>query len=214
MMILNLTKSTFGTLFVMLILMSCAGTYTPLQPVYQKYSYDQPDTLNNVILAYRHNLLKDKYRLKELRKEVTVVAVKLTNNGDSTLRFGQHIQLADENGVPIELLDAITLYKTVKQTAATYWVYGLLLPLNIYRTETTYYGGTTTYVEVPIGAPIGGFLITYNFLRASTANGDFKNELYQYDLNGKNIKPGETVYGIVGMKKQVSKTLRLVVQNE
>jgi len=40
-------------------------------------------------------------------------------------------------------------------------------------------------------------------LAASTANKKFKQDLLDYNLLGKKIKPGETVYGLLGIRSKM-----------
>ncbi len=46
-------------------------------------------------------------------------------------------------------------------------------------------------------------------LGASLANKNFRNELEQYDLTNRNIRPGETVYGLVSLREPNVAPLRL-----
>ena len=49
-------------------------------------------------------------------------------------------------------------------------------------------------------------------IAASSANKNFKNELIQFDLNGKTIKQGETVYGLIGSNSNSYDSLKIKVQ--
>jgi hypothetical protein len=49
-------------------------------------------------------------------------------------------------------------------------------------------------------------------IAASSANKNFKNELLQFDLNGKTIKKGETIYGLIGVNSNSYDSIKIKMQ--
>ena len=72
----------------------------------------------------------------------------------------------------------------------------LLTPTQLYTGETNSNGETDTF---PIGLILGPGITAGNMIGAGTANTNFLNELEENYLYNKEIKAGETVYGIVGI---------------
>jgi hypothetical protein len=59
---------------------------------------------------------------------------------------------------------------------------------------------------------VGPGLAGGNMIAASSANKNLKNELMQFDLNGKTIKKGETVYGLIGSNSNSYESIKVKVQ--
>ena len=181
-----------------IMLTNCASSYHEIKPETIVYGSDNTD--KNVILEYKYDLLRKKYTKKELKKGVKLVAVKITNHSDRDLVFGKDIKLNYASGNEIYIYDNESVFKTLKQKPATYLLYLLLTPVNIFTTETNSYGGSEVTNTIPVGLILGPGLAGGNMIAASTANKKFKTEMLDYKITGTLIKKGETVYGLIGIE--------------
>jgi hypothetical protein len=160
--------------------------------------------------------LEKKYRKKEAKNDIKLIAVKITNNTENDLVFGKDFKLFYDNGNQVSLIETERLFKTVKQSPATYLWYLLLSPLQFYSgtTTTTHNGYTETKPanSFPVGLILGPGLAAGNMIAASSANKNFKNELMEFDINGKTIKKGETMYGLVGANSSSFDSIKIKMQ--
>jgi len=184
-----------------ILLNSCASGYKKIDPTTVNYSSKSIE--NNIALEYKYQLLEKKYKKKLSKNAIKLIAVKITNGTQKDIVFGQDFILSYENGKEVGIIDKEVLFKTIKQSPASYLWYLLLTPIQFYSgTETTtngYYTETKPANAFPIGLIVGPGLTATNMITASSANKKFKTELSEFDINGKTVKKGETVYGIVGI---------------
>lgn len=183
------------------VLTSCASGYRNIEPA--TLNYGSVDVAQDVTLQYQYEVLRKKYAKKEYKKFIRVVAVKITNNSDRDLIFGRDVDLKYTDGNKPRVLSQEKLFRELKQHPATHLFYLLLTPLNF--TVNT----TNSKSSTPIGLALGPGLAAGNLITASSANGKFKREIEAYDLTGKVIKKGETVYGIIGLDTNSSAALKL-----
>jgi len=92
-------------------------------------------------------------------------------------------------------------YGLIKQKVPFYLFYLLLTPTQLTVNEDSF----------PIGYVLGPGLAAGNMAVASTANSRLKKELTDFDLFGKTIKPGQTLYGLIGIPEGGFLPLRVVV---
>jgi hypothetical protein len=174
--------------------------------------------VNNIALEYKYDLLEKKYKKNETKKEVKLIAVKITNNSDKDIMFGRDFKFIYENNNDVHLMETEKLYKAIKQSPASYLWYLLLSPMQFYSGSTTTNNNgmveTKPANTFPIGLFLGPGLAGGNMLAASSANKNFKNELMQFDLLGKTIKPGETAYGLVGALSTNYDSIKIEVQDQ
>ncbi len=175
-----------------LLLSACASGYKPIRP--KNLTYSSSDSDKGIGFHYRYNVLAKKYASKEYKKNIRLIAVKLTNDTERNLVFGQDITLAYDNGDPLPVLEKQQVFKTIKQSVPTYLLYLLLTPLNLTITDNA----TSDTTTIPIGLAVGPGVTAGNMITAGSANKKFKQDLMQYDIQGKLINPGETVYGLIG----------------
>ena len=71
----------------------------------------------------------------------------------------------------------------------------------------------TSSNSFPIGLILGPALAGLNVGIAATANNHFRNELEEYNVLTKEIKPGETAYGLIGLQSRDVAPLRLMFNN-
>ncbi|WP_298954900.1 hypothetical protein [uncultured Nonlabens sp.] len=193
-------------LFVVIAsLTSCASGYKMIEP--EKINYVSTNVNDNVKLEYKYDLLDKKYAKKEVKKGVKLVAIKITNDSEKDIMFGRDAKLTYENGTEIYVMENSQVFKTLKQSPASYLWYLLLTPVNLYTTGSN--GEQTS--STPIGLIVGPGLAGGNMIAAGTANKKFKTEMLEYNINGTLIKKGETKYGLIGIKSDSFDSLKLKI---
>ncbi len=202
-------KICLGILSV-LILSSCASGYKEINP--KSLNYVSKNIENNVLLEYKYDLLDKKYKKKETKNEVRLIAVKITNNTDKDLVFGKDLQLIYEDKSALSILSNEKLYKELKQSPASYLWFLLLTPTEFNSTSTNSNGQIQKTSSTPIGYALGPGLTALNMIVASSANEKFKNELDTFDLNNKTVKKGETVYGLIGINSKGYDAIKVKLQ--
>ncbi len=206
---MRIIKITF--LFIAITsLTSCASGYKMIQP--KTINYVSTNETDNVKLEYKYDLLDKKYAKKEVKKGVKLVAIKITNNSEKDIMFGRDAKLTYENGSEIYVMENEKVFKTLKQSPASYLWYLLLTPVNFYTTETNSNGFQENTSSTPIGLVLGPGLAGGNMIAAGSANKKFKTEMLEYNINGTLIKKGETKYGLIGIKADSFDALKLKVE--
>jgi hypothetical protein len=201
---MKIIKITF--LFIVIAsLTSCASGYKMIEP--KTINYVSTNETDNVKLEYKYDLLDKKYAKKEIKKEVRLVAVKITNNSDKDIMFGGNTKLTYENGTEISVLENDKVFKTLKQSPASYLFYLLLTPLNFTTSSSSGNSSST-----PIGLIVGPGLTGGNMIAAISANKKFKTQMLEYNINGSIIKKGETKYGLIGIKSDSFDSLKLKIE--
>lgn len=179
-----------------------------IQP--KSINYISTNETNNVKLEYQYDLLDKKYAKKEVKKGVKLVAIKITNNSDKDLMFGGDVKLTYENGTEIFVMENEKVFKSLKQSPATYLFYLLLTPLQFNVTKTN--GNSIETNSTPIGLIVGPGIAGGNMIAAGSANKKFKTEMLEYNINGTLIKKGETQYGLIGIKSDSYDSLKLKIE--
>jgi hypothetical protein len=196
------------SIVVLTLLNSCASGYQKINP--QSLTYLSKNTTNDVIFEYKYDVLRNKkYKKKEVKRNIKLVAVKITNNSSKDIVFGKDLRLAYENDSDALIAENESVFKTIKQSPASYLWYLLLLPAQFNKTTTDSRGAVKVESSFPIGLFLGPGIAGGNMIAASSANSNFKNELYENNLIGKTIKKGETVYGLLGLQSNSYESLKL-----
>lgn len=186
-------------LLSVLLLTSCASGYRTIEP--SGLSYNSVKSENGVTLEYKYDLLDNKYAKKEQKNDVRLVAVKITNNSERDLVFGQDFKLSYESGNNLQLLDREKTFKELRQKPATYLFYLPLTLLTVQITTTNSdHNSAQTTNSIPVGLILGPGLAGGNLYQAARANKKLKKELLENDLTGKRIPKGETIYGLIGVR--------------
>lgn len=194
-------KKTLVLSLLYLFFSSCASSYKNIDP--SKFNYISNDKNEKVTFSYKYDILNKKYSKKEAKNDVKLVAVKVTNSSENELIIGDNLELIYGDGNQLTLLENKEIFKSLKQSPASYLWYLLLTPTQFYTTSTNSNGYTEQTSSFPIGVIIGPGIAGGNMLAASTANKKFKQDLLDYNLLGKKIKPGETVYGLLGIRSKM-----------
>jgi hypothetical protein len=191
---------------------SCAGSYTPIKPdhiaTYQGSSIKAPVQLDYQFDALRVHGGNKKYAKKELKRGYHVVAVRVTNTTGAEVNFSRDVTLYYGDRPVVPVAGGIAAHD-MKQGVAIYLLYILLNPT---LTKTSSTNGYITNQESSTYY-IGPFIAGGNMLGASMANSNFRRDLEQYDLTNRNIKPGETVYGLVCLRESSAAPLRLELRS-
>ena len=193
----------FILLLSLIALTSCAGSYEPISP--KTVSYFSRGTDPKILFEYKYVTLNKKYQKKADKKNIKVLAVKVTNKTSSEILLGRDYELVYQNGALAQPMENEVLYKEKKQSPAIYLLYLLLTPLQFQSSSSN--GTTESTSSTPIGLVVGPGITAYNMLHASAANKKFKKELAEYNLMGKAILPGQTVDAIIALDAESAETL-------
>ncbi|WP_347374532.1 hypothetical protein [Aequorivita sp. Q41] len=191
-------------------LTSCASGYKTIQP--NTINYLSADVANDIKMEYKYDLLRKKYAKKEVKKGIKLVAIKITNDSDKDVMFGRDVKLTYENGKEIHIVENDLVFTTLKQSSASYLLYLLLTPLNLYTSKTSSNGIEETTSSFPVGLILGPGIAVGNMITASSANANFKSELLVYNINGSVIKAGESKYGLIGIRTDSYDALKIKVE--
>lgn len=182
-------------IIVGLILTGCAMSYQPINA--PKLKYNVTDNQNGIELSYKYDVLQlkgnKKYAKSEDRIGVKLVAVKIVNNTDTTINLGTNTMIYAGNK-PIDILTPYIFQNSIKQKSMAYLPYALFTFLNFNISNGSYYSQS-----IPVGYVLGPLLTFGNIIVASNANKNLLKELIEYDLRNKDIRKGETVYGLIGI---------------
>ena len=178
-----------------LFLTGCAAVYKPIIPTDIYYLSKIED--KSVTLEYEYSLLPRKYAKKEIKNNIRLVALRITNHSGQDLVFGENVKLYFNNNTEITMLDKDQIYSSLRQKSEFYLFYLLLLPLQIKPDNI----GNQPTKSIPIGLGIAPGLAAGNIILARSANSKFKKELNQYYLpKGAILKSNTTVYGLIGIR--------------
>ena len=191
-------------------LTNCASGYKMIEPT--SINYVSSNQTEDVKLEFKYNLLDKKYAKKEFKKGIKLVAIKITNNSERDLMFGRDVNLIYGNGNEVYVMENDNVFQSLKQSPATYLLYLLLTPVNLYTYKTNSYGMQETTSSTPIGIILGPGLAGGNMIVAGSANKKFKTEMLSYNINGTIIKKGETKFGLIGIKTNTFDSLKLKVE--
>ena len=170
----------------------CAASYKQIDPPHLSYLSKNVNKL--VTFEYQYSILQPKYAKKEKKFDIRLIAVKITNNTDNDLVFGENAKLYFGNGSEVLMINKDQVYSNLKQKIWYHlfylWLSGVSLPSNDPRK-------TGPLIGLLIGPP----LAARNILVARSSNSKFKNELNEYYLTrGALLKSKSTVYGLIGVK--------------
>jgi hypothetical protein len=203
------TRSLAVGLIVSTLLGSgCAASYTPIHPEHIA-TYQSSPTGAPLQFSYQYDALRQrgrnkKYAKKELKHNYHVVAVRITNTTASEINFSRDAVLYCGDR-PVQPVAAQIAAQDMKQGV---WIYLLYVLLNPTFTKTTTTNGYVTSSESSTYY-IGPFIAGGNILGASLANNNFRRDLENNDLINRNIRPGETVYGLISLREPTVAPLRL-----
>lgn len=204
-------QALLPALVVLVMLSSCARTYHPLEPASLRYTHHEDETAP-LSLGYRYNILTEKGNKKfskaEEKRRLYLVAVEITNFSDRPMTLGKDFLLQAGN-VPVAPVSKTRLYNRLKQNPGFFMFYMFFIHLNIPSQLIT---GSSSAVVLPTGLILGPALSLGNLFKAKKNNQNFLAELNLYDLTDKQIAPGETVHGLVGLSHFSFAPLRIYMK--
>jgi hypothetical protein len=168
-----------------------------------KSSPAQSDDLSGLKLAYRYGVLAEsgnkRYAKKEIRSGIRLVAVEITNETDQPVTFGESVEIfSGDQKIPVVEQEVVN--KHLKQKGGWYLFWSLFVVV-INKCD----GDDCSSTPLPVGLGIG----LVNLSIASGANKNFANDLRRYYLLNKEIQPGETVSGLIGIRAGVEQPLQI-----
>lgn len=189
----------FTIIAIAILFTNCAATYRQINP--QSINYSSHDLQDGISFSYQYDVLRlknnKKYAKKEQKRNVRIIAVKITNNTDSVITMGKDAIFYSGQNEVIPMTP-FSSKESIKQYAAGYLPYLLFTPTKLFITKPNQGGGYTTETY-PIGYAIGPGLTAGNMIMASSSNEKMLSEFIQYDVLNKEIQPNETIYGIIGL---------------
>lgn len=125
--------------------------------------------------------------------------------------FGKDVKIMHVGGPEIYIMNNEYVYKSLKQSPASYLWYMLLTPLNLYTTTTATNenGYRQNENSIPIGLILGPAITGGNMIAASSANKKFKKDMLTYNINETVLKKGATTFGLIGIESNSQGALTL-----
>jgi hypothetical protein len=173
---------------ISVFLCSCAASYKPINP--SKIIY--PSVENGDQFSYKYNVLRlagnKKLAKKEDKFNVRIVAIRIVNNSNRVLRHGYNFDFysGDQKA---RMLEPDVVSASIKQSVPIYLLYLLLTGMRF----------ETSSGSILIGYVIGPGITAGNMIVAGSANKRFREELIEYSIIEREIKPGETFHGLIGI---------------
>ena len=199
-------KELISIVVIIGIFSSCASSYVPINPAFVNYRSSTKS--EGIELDYQYHLLQKKYGKKEAKKEVKLVAVKIINNSEEDITFGEDFILTDEVGNELILYDQDYIYSNLKQSSGLYIIYLPLMFVGYNPPDEN--GEYKAENNIPFGLVLGPMLLGVNMLISSSSNKQFKNELIANNMKGLTIKKGEVQTGLIGiMSTEFFKTIKV-----
>ncbi len=190
------TLKSIVSIFVAILFTSCASTYKVIEP--NRTNFPPSSKEGKVSLAYRYDVLREagnkKMGKSEIRNDVRVVAIKLTNLSDSIIDIKRDLTFYC-GAYPVTLMTPFQLKTQVQQS---WWAYSLFCI------------GCLTFA--PLDVIVFGGIGVGNMMVASNANNQFLNEAIKFDITNKQLKPGETMSGLIGFKTTHSDPITIKVK--
>jgi hypothetical protein len=198
-------KTLMGKIFMLTsigILFSCAASYKPIAPANLSYG-SAVKTDEGLEYAYVHSILSQsgnkKYANRERKRPIKVMALEFTNNTNRVINFRRDVKIYMGNTI-VSPVDPSLIHQSLKQPAALYLLWGLFwVVLNDCN------GTDCNSTPLPVGLVIAGL----NVGIASGANTKFLAELKSTNILDRDIAPGETVHGLIGITSDAAGSISL-----
>jgi hypothetical protein len=174
---------------VILASFSCATSYKKVDPSSSNL-YNLVD-LDSIEYGFDENHFKaygkKRYYKKAVRKNLSMVAFKITNNQTDTLLLIRDLNFLN-NGTIVKPLSSRQAQKEIKQPELIHFGWYLLaLPF------PAVIDAVGPFTQLPIALIAGN----YNLFRAGAANRKLMENLRRDDIMYRQIPPGETSYGFI-----------------
>lgn len=126
--------------------------------------------------------------------------------------LGRDAVVAYQNGNEVYIMEQDDVFKSLKQSPASYLWYLLLSPVSVYSSSTYGPNGYEDGSSFPVGLIVGPGLAGANMIASSSANKKFKTEILDYNLYGTTIPAGETKFGLIGIKSDSYEALQIMLK--
>lgn len=192
------------------MLSSCAGIYKRSNPADFRYTTKRESGpleyyyITNVF----DRLGAKKYKRKEKKKGVVLIALKLVNKSSDTILITENNLKISNQTRNVILLSPMQYYNKVKQKSGFYFFWNFL-PNGYYTNETSVTNGQRVITPKYHFLPIGMSLSLLNFFVSRNSNKALKSDLFKYDLIGQKLLPGETVYGFLPAEEPMTNLLEI-----
>lgn len=174
----------------------CAVRYKPINP--ESVAFDAVEETDDIRFAYRYDVLayRGNTRLAKYQetKGARIIAVQITNKTDRPLNIARDMDLYTEAGEYPYQMDIKTAAKNFSQPVAQYLLYGLLFYAKIDCEEL---GRDCRFSKV---IPFGLGIAAVNMIIANKANREMREEFQEYNIESRDIAPGQTVYAILALE--------------
>ena len=137
-----------------------------------------------------------------MKRPVKLLAIEVTNSTDHTINFRRDVKMfmGDRMVLPVE---PSVVHQQLKQIAPLYLLWGLLW-VNITKCDGAD-GEDCSAIPLPVGLVIG----IGNTAVAGSSNNKFLAELNANNILDREIGPGETVRGLVGITSETAGSISL-----
>ncbi|HEX3768396.1 MAG TPA: hypothetical protein VHT72_08465 [Puia sp.] len=196
---MNTTFRLVCLLFALSFFISCASSYKPISP--ETLQYHNHSTNDKIDFSYHYDVLTEtgnkKYAKHELKNNLTLVAVKITNHTGHDINPMTDAVFYIDNEPAYPLDQRITEQK-IKQGVPIYLLYLLFTPIT-FNTNNTTADGAPNSNSFPVGLIVGPALTATNMIVAGTANKNFKEEIENHTLY-QQVHDGETIYALIAFR--------------
>lgn len=201
----------FEILIILIAFSSCTTKYQSIAP--RQFKYPEAVYSDGVGFTYNYEVFTSKYnrgfKRKELKNEIQIVGVRITNYTDSILTLGDNLQIYADT-TPIEIVTPEIAGQRLRQDNALFMLYLLLGPLKLKSTNKN--DLEKKEKAFPVGFIIGPSLSLASYGSTAFANEKFKKELLLFSPKGKAIMPKSELTGLIAIK--VKKPLPLKIKQE
>lgn len=178
------------------MLAQCAVRYKPIKP--ESVAYDAVAETADIKFSYRYDVLayRGNTRLAKYQgtQRVRIIAAEITNKTTRTLNIARDMDLFTEAGEFPYRMDNRTAAKNLSQPVAQYLLYGLLFYTKVDCEELGRDCQFSNFI------PFGFGIAAVNMIVANKANKDLRKEFEKYNIENRDIAPGQTVYAILALE--------------
>lgn len=198
-------KQLYCLIAIFFLFSGCASRYHFVHPELNQ-QVQQCVPAGEIHLEYQTQVMylnrNKKQARKERNKNFSVISVKVQNFTKTPVIIGKNTRFYSGD-LPVYVYQPADSYKMLKQKWPYHLFYLGLTPMSV----SLAIGGL--YAVGPVGLILGPGLTLYNSLKAAQNNKKLKTDLNVNSLIGREIKPGESVAGILVFEGKLAGPLRL-----
>ncbi len=186
---------SFVLFLVVLLGSGCAASYKAINP--RELYFTAHSMRDGIEVSYKYNVLQEKgnkkLAKKEGRRDIQVIAIKLTNNTAQVVNVKNDLDFF-AGDKPIYPMQPVDIKNHIRQSVASYLPYLLLTFVSVV------FSNGNSVAALPVGLVLGPGVTAGNMAVAATANKRFLQELTDFNILNRDVRPGETVTGIIGVR--------------